>query len=260
MNQVFYLGTCRVYNALELINYPRCELGFGFLHSVEQIYQALRIVSGDLNVPQGRIKYLFRNNFTPTNEQLTKPELLSLANTPDSNEELVDLHLPDFHGYDIFVLEISTLGECQKDGYFYHRNPNLYLDVPWGDIKSCGFYEQYAPHLGVDFHKDSYESFSVAIKNIVDLCAPRPVIFVSHLINKKWAQEMPWLQVRVTISEWLDKACLQHEKAYPFHPTQVIDKYGFKGKDGKIDNAHLTDEGTMYYAKLLKEKIDSIID
>lgn len=258
MKETFYIGTCRVYNALELMNYPRCELGFGFLHSVEQIYQALRIVSGDLQVPQGRIKYLFRNNFTPTYKQLTKPELLSLAKTSDSDQTIVDLRLPDFDRYEIFVLEISTLGECQKDGYFYHRNPNLYLDVPWGAIKSCGFYEQYAPHLGVHSYKDSYESFAEAIKNIVDLCAPRPVIFVSHLINKKWAEEMPWLQIRLTISEWLDKACLQHKGAYLFHPTEVIDKYGFKVKKWIVDNAHLTDEAQMYYAKLLKERMDSI--
>ena len=259
MNKIFYAGGCHVYNALKLINYPRSEPGFGFLHSAEEMLQMLRIVKGDLNVPKGRVKYLFRNNVTPTHEQLTKPEILSLANASDSDRELVDLRMSDFHHYDMFVLLISTLRECKKDGYFYHLNPNLYLDVPWEDIKSCGFYEQYAQHLGVHFYKDSYDSFSLAIKNIVDICSPRPVIFVSHLINKKWAEEMPWLQARLTICQWLDQACLLHEDAYTFHPTEVIDKYGFKIKNGMIHNAHLTDEAQTYYAKLMKEKIDSIL-
>ncbi len=259
MKKIFYVGACHIYNALKLINYPRCDLGFGLLHSTEEMLQVLKMVTGDLKVPKGTVKFLFRNNVTPKQEQLTKPEIVSLANATDSDQELVDFRRSDFNEYDLFVFEISTLGECEKEGYFYHRNPNLYLpDIPWEHIKSGGFYEQYAPHLGVHFYKDSYDSFSLAIKNIVDICSPKPVIFVSHLISKKWAEEMPWLQVRQTISDWLDEAGNRHENVYHFSPLRVIEKYGFQIKDGKIDNAHLTDEAQAYYAKLLKEKIDSI--
>ncbi len=259
MKKFFYVGACHIYNALKLINYPRCDLGFGLLHSVEEMLQVLKIVNGDLKVPKGIVKFLFRNNVTPKQEQLTKPEIVSLANATDSDKELVDLRLLELYDYDLFIFEITTLGECERDGYFYHRNPNLYLpDIPWENIKSCGFYEQYAPHLGVHFYKDSYDSFSLAIKNIVDICSPKPIIFVSHIMDKKLAKEMPWLQVRLTISDWLDQVCNQHKNIYHFNPSQVIEKYGFKIKNGKIDNAHLTNEAQAYYAKLLKEMIDSI--
>lgn len=217
-----------------VINFPRV----GYFHSLAEIAQTIYFIKHGLTEKESKhIDYLFRKepeSSTPYNE------FNNLLWSHAAGEAIKFSNIPE---HSIIIIEAPSL-----DGFFHREsnsyfqwNPNKNINIPYSEIPKCGFYEKFAPELGVIKVRFTKQDFISDLKRIRRMHPNSPLIIVGH-INDHSSENT----TRKDLNAFLRDCCEKVSGVFYYDNRLIFEHHGYATKkDGTSDIHHLSESGEI---------------
>lgn len=135
-----------------------------------------------------------------------------------------------------------------------HTNPNFLHNVTYSDIYPDGYYEKYAPWLGVDAIRESEETLTENIRRIRAVLPNARLITMGHLASDGQPQGGRLEQNQIIA------AASQRAGADFFDLAAFVDEYGFAEVAGRVDHHHLSLAGEDAVGQSLQMRARELLE
>lgn len=238
------IGSCRVYRPflksksqivlsntfqeIEIV-YPK----FGFLHSIAEITQAIRMVVFGLSSLEKEYKeFLFRKEPPSTTPDNIFSESIWTDGVFDPNlvSRLIDV--------DYLIIEISSLSCFKMRGsdIYLHWNPNFEKNLSYKEIYPNGYYKNNDFRCEVNKVECSLDFIKFCLAEILGILPKVKIVLTGHINDIR-------LPTRKKLNDILHEASEHFDRVIFFDNKNIFDRFGYHLQDEKKDIHHLSDLG-----------------